>query len=242
MSVLSALNELPLDHEDTRREILQIKYAVKHMASSQASQVFSNGEYRYWQRTLLAVGLQVMQQFTGFNIFVQYLGAMFKNQLLFGTRLSLLLAACCSTEFLLASIGVVFVIDRFWGRRDLTIFASSGMCFCMIMLAIFNYLGLEQGDDWAFDVMVAFLFLYLTCKLSPSNRKLHHADSFASLRHRLARHELDVGCRTCTPQHQRPSQRNVNRRKLAEQLHCRPRHPRFVQQHPLADIHCVCRF
>ncbi len=166
MSVLSALNELPVDHEDTRREILQIKYAVKHMASSQPSQVFSNGEYRHLHRTLLAVGLQVMQQFTGINIFVQYLAAMFVVQLQYEHKLSILLAACCSTEFFLASVGVVFVIDRFWGRRDLTCFGSSGMCFCMVMLAIFSYIGLEHSEPWAFKAMTAFLFLYCTCKYS----------------------------------------------------------------------------
>ncbi|KAK5163439.1 uncharacterized protein LTR77_010621 [Saxophila tyrrhenica] len=162
MNVLSALNELPIDHEDTRREILQIKYAVKHMASSAPGQVFTNGEYRYLQRTLLAVGLQIMQQFTGVNIFIQYLAAMFVNQLRYANRVSMVLAACCSTEFFLASVGVVFVIDRFWGRRDLTIFGASGMCFCMVMLTIFNWLGLENGEPWAFKVMTAFLFLYLT--------------------------------------------------------------------------------
>jgi hypothetical protein len=164
MSVLSALNELPIDHEDVRREILQIKYAVKQMASAPVGQVFSNGESRYLQRTILAVALQFMQQFTGINVFVQYLGGMFLNQLQYSSRLSLLLAACCSTEFLVASIGVVFVIDRFWGRRDLTIFGASGMCLCMTCLTIFNWLGLDKGEDWGFKAMTVFMFLYLTCK------------------------------------------------------------------------------
>lgn len=65
ISTLSALNEMPEDSEDTRRELLQIKNAVVYMASQPVSQIFTNGEYRYLQRTLLAVGLQVMQQFTG---------------------------------------------------------------------------------------------------------------------------------------------------------------------------------
>lgn len=165
ISVLSALNELPPDHEDTRREILQIKYAVKHMAGASAKQIFTNNEYRYFQRTLLAVLLQVMQQFTGINVFVQYLAPMFLNQLRYPNTLSLLLAALCATEFLLASILVVFVVDRFWGRRNLTIFGSTGMCLCMILLAVLNWFGLEQNQDWAFKAMTAFLFLYLTCKL-----------------------------------------------------------------------------
>jgi hypothetical protein len=164
ISVLSALNELPGDHEDTRREILQIKYAVKHMAGASPKQVFSNGEYRYLQRTILAAVLQIMQQFTGINIFIQYLGAMFLNQLMYSPKLALLLAACCATAYLLATFGVIFVIDKLWGRRDLTIFGSTGMCLCMIMLAVFNWYGLEQNQDWGFKAMTAFLFLYLTCE------------------------------------------------------------------------------
>ena len=164
LSVLSALNEVPIDHEDTRREVLQIKYAVKQMASAPSGRIFSNGENRHLQRTILAVALQVMQQFTGINIFIQYLGGMFLNQLQYPTKLSMLLAACCSTEFFLASVVVIFVIDRFWGRRDLTCFGSGGMCLCMILLTVFNYLGLDQNMDWGFKAMTAFLFLYLTCK------------------------------------------------------------------------------
>ena len=168
--VLSALNELPEDSEDIRREVLQIKNAVKHMASAPISWMFQNGDYRYLQRTLLAVLLQVMQQFTGINLFIQYLGGMFKNQLFFKSSTSLLLASACSTEFLLASVVTVIGIDRFWGRRSLTMFGAAGMTFCMIGLTVFNYLGL-QGDNWAFNVMAAFLFLYNTCK---SSRLVHH--------------------------------------------------------------------
>ena len=93
IKVLSALNELPEDSEDVRRELLQIKNAVKNMASAPLSNVVKNGEYRFLHRTLLAIGLQVMQQWTGVNLFIQYLGAMFAVQLMFPAREALLLAA-----------------------------------------------------------------------------------------------------------------------------------------------------
>ena len=161
--VLSALNEIPEDHEDIRREILQIKHAVKHMAGTSASGVLSNGQYRYFHRVALAVVLQVMQQFTGVNIFIQYLGAMFFNQLHYGAATSMLLAGACSTEFFVASLVAVLLIDRFWGRRSLTIFGAFGMLLCMIFLAVFSYVG-DQGSDYGFKVMTAFLFLYCACK------------------------------------------------------------------------------
>ena len=163
IEVLSALNELPEDHEDIRREILQIKNAVKHMAGAPTTGVFSNGEYRYLQRVALAVLLQVMQQFTGVNLFIQYLGAMFFNQLHYAPELSMLLAGCCSTTFFVASLFAVLLIDRLWGRRSLTMFGASGMLLCMIMLAIFNYLG-NEGFAYGYHVMTGALFFYVCCK------------------------------------------------------------------------------
>lgn len=162
ISTLSALNELPEDSEDVRRELLQIKNAVVYMASQPASLMFTNGEYRYLHRTLLAIILQIMQQFTGVNLFMQYLGSMFTNQLNFEPRLSMLLAACCSTEFFLASLVAVIGIDRFWGRRTLTMFGATGMCLSMVALAALNWAGLARNLPSAFNAMAAFLFLYNT--------------------------------------------------------------------------------
>lgn len=171
IKVLSALNELPEDSEDIRREILQIKNAVKHMASAPASWVFHQGDYRWLQRTLLAILLQVMQQLTGVNLFIQYLGCMWKNQLQFPQREAMLLAAACSTEFFLASVVAVIGIDRFWGRRTLTMFGASGMCLSMVMLCIFSYIG-SQGHHYGYDVMAAFLFIYNTCESSSNQYAL----------------------------------------------------------------------
>lgn len=161
--VLSALNELPEDHEDIRREILQIKNAVKHMAGTSMIGMFSNGDYRYLHRVALAVLLQVMQQFTGVNLFIQYLGAMFYNQLHYKAALSMALAGACSSWFFVASLLAVLAIDRFWGRRSLTIFGASGMCLCMIFLSIFDYIG-DNGQEYGYKVMTAFLFVYCGCE------------------------------------------------------------------------------
>ena len=163
--VLSALNEMPEDSEDIRRELLSIKYAVKHMASAPASDVRKNGQFRHLQRTILAIGLQVMQQWTGVNLFIQYLGAMFRFQLKYDVRESMLLAALSSTEFFIASLVAVAVIDRLWGRRTLTMFGAAGMCICMCFLSGFNWAG-DHGLPWGFKAMTAFLFLYNTCKSS----------------------------------------------------------------------------
>lgn len=161
--VLSALNEMPEDHEDIRREILQIKYAVKHMASAPASGVFTMTESRNLHRVVLAVVLQIMQQFTGVNLFIQYLGSMFWRQLHFPTQESMALAGACATVFFIASLLAVVSIDRHWGRRSLTMFGAAGMLMCMILLAALNKYG-DDGHRSGYYGMTAFLFLYVICK------------------------------------------------------------------------------
>lgn len=117
------------------------------------------GRSRYAQRVWLAVGLQVMQQFTGVNLFVQYLAAMFWAQLGFEKRTAGLLGACCSTEFFIATLLTLFGMDRLWGRRGLTIFGSAGMLVCMIVLAVMA----EVGTQTTHTVMAVFFFVYCTC-------------------------------------------------------------------------------
>lgn len=154
--VLSALNELSPEDEDIQREFLMIKNTLLHMASGVLSEAFRMGQYRYVHRTLLAVLLQVMQQATGVNLFIQYLGSMFYMQLRYDVQKSLLLASCCSATFFVASLLAVFGIDRLWGRRSLTIFGAAGMFGCMVVLAVMA--SLESQEGWY--AMTGFLFLY----------------------------------------------------------------------------------
>ncbi|KAK5119575.1 hypothetical protein LTR85_007403 [Meristemomyces frigidus] len=158
-SVLSALNEDSPEDEDIHREFLMIKNTLLHLTSGGVKEAFTMGKYRYLHRTILAVVLQVMQQFTGVNLFIQYLGGMFHNQLKFPIPMALLLAGVCSTVFFLASLVAVVGIDRFWGRRTLTMFGASGMCLCMTLLAILEHSGTQK----AHYAMTAFLFLYCAC-------------------------------------------------------------------------------
>jgi hypothetical protein len=89
---------------------------------------------------------------------MQYLGAMFLTRTHYSGHISLLLAACCATEFFLASFIAVVGIDRFWGRRTLTIFGAAGMCICLIILAAMSWWDTQVG----YHVMAAFIFLYMT--------------------------------------------------------------------------------
>ncbi|GAM84828.1 hypothetical protein ANO11243_028300 [Dothideomycetidae sp. 11243] len=158
LDVFSALNDIDASHADIRAEFLQIKDAILQMASGDPKQAFSMGDYRYLHRILLAVLLQFMQQWTGINLFIQYLGQMFVSQAGFDGWRARLLAAGASSEYFLVSFVAVIGIDRFWGRRSLTMFASSGMCVCMIILAISNYF----NSDATKILLAVMLFIYIS--------------------------------------------------------------------------------
>jgi len=101
--------------------------------------------------------LQLFQQFTGINLFIQFLGSMFGQQLGYADQTALLLAACCATWFFITSIISVVGIDQYFGRRTLTMFGASGMCACMIVLCGMSYLSTQSSHH----AMSAFLFLYV---------------------------------------------------------------------------------
>lgn len=97
-----------------------------------------------------------MQQFTGVNLFVQFLGSMFAVQLQYSIQIGLLLASTCGTWFFITSVLSVIGIDRYFGRRALTMFGATGMCLCMIALAVLHVVATPA----AHKASTVFLFLY----------------------------------------------------------------------------------
>jgi hypothetical protein len=81
---------------------------------------------------------------------------MFNQQYQWDAWIARLLAACAGTTFLAASFISVYGIDRYWGRRQLMMFGTSGMLISMIILCIMVYL----NDRTALDVGTAFVFIY----------------------------------------------------------------------------------
>lgn len=158
LNVLGALSNMEPDDEDVRQEFLQIKDAILEMAAGGFETLFTMCEYRYLHRTLLVFFLQLFQQFCGINLVTQYLGLMFQQQIHYTPWVARLLAGCSATELFLASFVAVIGIDRFWGRRSLTMFGSSGMCISMIVLSIMAYL----DSSATHIVMTVFIFVYLT--------------------------------------------------------------------------------
>jgi sugar porter (SP) family MFS transporter len=158
LSVLSALSDTAPEDEDVRQEFLQIKDAILEMARGGVSSAFSMNEYRFLHRGILAVMLQVMQQWTGINLFTQYLALMFNTQTDYKPWVARLLAGCSATELFLASFVTVIGIDRFWGRRSLSMFGAAAMSMSLIVLTVMSYV----DNSKTHIVMVVFIFVYQT--------------------------------------------------------------------------------
>lgn len=158
LNVLSALSDTTPDDEEVRQEFLQIKDAILEMARGGFSSLLSMNEYRYLHRSILAFMLQVMQQWTGINLFTQYLALIFATQTGYTPWVARLLAGCSATELFLASFITVIGIDRFWGRRSLSMFGAVGMCISLVILTVMSYVDTSSTHI----VMVVFIFVYNT--------------------------------------------------------------------------------
>lgn len=160
LTVLAALNDDEPDSFETKDEFLQIKDAILIMAQGSSASMFSNKERRGFHRVVLAYFVQVFQQGTGINLVLQYLSWIFLTRMSFDGWLARLLASCSATVYFLASFIVVVGIDRFWGRRSLMMFGATGMCGCMILITILQYLWSEHGNQAGRIASTVFLFIF----------------------------------------------------------------------------------
>jgi len=160
LTVLAALNDDEPDSFETKDEFLQIKDAILIMAQGSSASMFSNKERRGFHRVVLAYFVQVFQQGTGINLVLQYLSWIFLTRMSFDGWLARLLASCSATVYFLASFIVVVGIDRFWGRRSLMMFGATGMCVCMILITILQYLWSEHGNQAGRIASTVFLFIF----------------------------------------------------------------------------------
>ncbi|KAI9652433.1 MAG: hypothetical protein M1831_006776 [Alyxoria varia] len=97
-------------------------------------ELLQNGPSQNLRRTLLAVVAQFFQQICGINLITYYATFVFENSLGFGPALSRLLGAANGTEYFLASLIALPLIERV-GRRKLMLFGAFGMMASMAILA-----------------------------------------------------------------------------------------------------------
>ncbi|GAB7363377.1 hypothetical protein MBLNU230_g3656t1 [Neophaeotheca triangularis] len=166
--VTSRLVNKPIDDEAVTQEIREIQDALEMQSRGggfKYRELLTNGPSQNLRRTLLAVIAQFFQQICGINLITYYATFVFENSLGFGPNLSRLLAAANGTEYFLASLVALPLIER-TGRRKLMLIGAVGMMFSMAMLAGSASTGetTEQGAPllstaWGVTATV-FLFVF----------------------------------------------------------------------------------
>lgn len=166
--VIARLLDKEEDDVMVEEEITQIATALNvQRGGGYFSRLWTGGPSQNLRRTCLGIAAQFFQQICGINLITYYATFVFENSLGFGPQLSRLLAALNGTEYFLASLVALPLIERV-GRRKLMLFGAFGMMASMAILAGTASTG-ETNEDGAPELSttygvtaVVFLFAFNT--------------------------------------------------------------------------------
>ncbi|KZO96920.1 general substrate transporter [Calocera viscosa TUFC12733] len=159
LAVISALENT--DHRDHRvlHTYAGICEAIEAESAGgsgkeQLSELFHGGPQQNFRRACLGIVNQCFQQISGINLITYYATLLFQRLGLNDVN-SRIIAACNGTEYFLASLIAIFIIERV-GRRRLMLFSAVGQSITMILLAI-----LGSIDNAATQIVsAALLFVF----------------------------------------------------------------------------------
>ncbi|KAL1301406.1 hypothetical protein AAFC00_005665 [Neodothiora populina] len=155
---LARLFAKPADHPAVVEALQVIKDTIDHEKATGEigwREVFSNKEQQTFRRICLGAGANFMQQMGGVNVVAYYLPVVLERSFGFSTRMSLILSAVDSMQWMFWAAMATFVIERV-GRKKLMLFGAAGQSLCFTVAAI----GLGVGGKAANGVAVAFIFIY----------------------------------------------------------------------------------
>lgn len=115
------------------RSITEALEAQSHGGPFKFKELLTNGPSQNMRRMWLGIVAQAAQQMCGINLITYYATFLFENSLGFGPSMSRLLAAANGTEYFLASLVALPLIERS-GRRKLMLFGAFGMMASMAIL------------------------------------------------------------------------------------------------------------
>lgn len=126
-----------------------------------AKELLTNGKEMNLWRLSAACLAQAFQQLGGLNLVTYYATTVFEDSLGFDAELSRLMTGCLGTEFFLAALVALVVVDRL-GRRLLMLWGAMGMG---ISLLIIGTCLSQATDTYKAPAYVAtvFIFVYNTC-------------------------------------------------------------------------------
>ncbi|KAH7063099.1 general substrate transporter [Macrophomina phaseolina] len=116
---------------------------------------FSKGpEMNRW-RALIAFCSQAFQQIGGLNLVTYYATTVFEDSLGFDAELSRLMTGCLGTEFFLAALVALYIVDRL-GRRRLMLWGAMGMAVSLLVVGAC----LSSGTKAPAYAATVFIFVY----------------------------------------------------------------------------------
>ncbi|ETS74271.1 hypothetical protein PFICI_14137 [Pestalotiopsis fici W106-1] len=157
-SVIAAIAAVPEDDAQVTRILLDIQTGLEEEHKGgpfKFKELISWGPEQNLRRMLLTISVQLGQQFSGSNMINYYAPTIFQGSMGLSRNLSLILGGCAQITYLVGSAIPVFLMDRY-GRRNLLMFCSAGLCFCFVMVAILLSLG-TTGPAYG---ATAFIFLF----------------------------------------------------------------------------------
>ena len=155
--VLSILHDASPTSEVVTEHLNAIRAAVHSDNAAGWKAVLSQGDLKNRTRTILAVGIQVMSQFTGINVLTFYATSIFQNEIGLSPFMSRILSGCLGTDSFISGMVSIAVIRNF-PRRQVAMFNLTGMTFSMIVLAISRKF---QGHAMGI-VATVFMFVFKT--------------------------------------------------------------------------------
>ncbi|KAJ6171284.1 Major facilitator superfamily domain general substrate transporter [Penicillium chermesinum] len=158
MDVLSVILDLPENDPYVYAEFGVIKSAVMEQSSASFRDLFTMDENRNFHRVLLAYVNQMFQQIGGINLITYYAATIYENSIGMDGLTSRILAAANGTEYFLASLLPIFIVEKV-GRRVLMLVGSAGCAISMAVLAITTSF---EGNSQAGIAAAVFLFVFNT--------------------------------------------------------------------------------
>ncbi|CAK3903564.1 Sugar transporter STL1 [Lecanosticta acicola] len=151
-----------LEDESEGSEVVAARLQIIHNSIELGSQGHSSNPFaktpnRYLNRTLIAIGVNILAQMSGVNVITFYSNTILKNRLGYSAVLSRIISSCLQTWQFLMATSAIFLIDRF-GRRKLLITGAFFMCIANAALA-----GLQSDttNETANGVSLLFYFMAL---------------------------------------------------------------------------------
>ncbi len=134
-----------------QRELADIQDTLAREAGSLA-RLFQPGLRAVF---LIGVGLAILQQVTGINVFLYFAPEIFKKMGA-GTHAALLQTVLVGAVNMLFTIVAIWTVDR-WGRKPLMLVGFSGMGVCLVAMGLAAYF--QRTEVWA----LVFILGYIAC-------------------------------------------------------------------------------